>query len=63
MGIDPLESAKRELLEETGQKPGVLFSLIRIYTTWAPFSPQLDATLELLGLNTTISRLAINSKI
>lgn len=46
-----------ELLEETGEKPGVLFSLIRIYTTWAPFSPQLNDTLALLGQDRTLSRL------
>lgn len=52
-----IQSALNELLEQTGQKPGVLFSLIRIYTTWAPFSPQLDATLALLGKNTVLARL------
>jgi len=44
-------------LERTGQKPGVLFSLVRIATTWAPFSPQLDLTLELLGRDRTLARL------
>lgn len=46
-----------QLLEITGQKPGILFSLIRIATTWAPFSPQLPDTLELLGKQRTIERL------
>ncbi|QQS19393.1 glutamate--tRNA ligase [Candidatus Saccharibacteria bacterium] len=50
-------TALNELLEETGQNPGTLFSLIRIYTTWAPFSPALDATLALLGKDKTITRL------
>lgn len=45
------------LLEQTGQKPGVLFSLIRIATTWAPFSPQLNDTLALLGRERTLARL------
>lgn len=45
------------LLEATGQKPGTLFSLIRIATTWAPFSPQLNDTMYLLGKETTVSRL------
>lgn len=51
------------LLETTGQKPGILFSLIRIATTWAQFSPQLNDTLALLGKDTTLRRLeqAINS--
>ena len=54
---DTIQTALNELLEETGQKPGVLFSLIRIYTTWAPFSPQLNNTLALLGQDTTLRRL------
>jgi glutamyl-tRNA synthetase len=53
-----IQQALNELLEETGQKPGVLFSLIRIYTTWAPFSPELPATLALLGKEKTLARLA-----
>jgi glutamyl-tRNA synthetase len=45
------------LLEKTGQKPGVLFSLIRISVTWAPFSPGLAETLVLLGKEATIARI------
>jgi len=52
-----IQTALNQLLEETGEKPGVLFSLIRIYTTWAPFSPQLNDTLALLGQNRTLARL------
>lgn len=52
-----IQTALNELLEETGEKPGVLFSLIRIYTTWAPFSPQLNDTLALLGRDRTLARL------
>lgn len=54
---DNIQISLNELLEITGHKPGVLFSLIRIYTTWALFSPQLDATLELLGRDETLARL------
>ena len=54
---ETLQAALNELLEETGEKPGVLFSLIRIYTTWAPFSPQLNDTLALLGRDRTLGRL------
>lgn len=54
---EPIQVALNKLLETTGQKPGVLFSLIRIYTTWAPFSPQLNDTLALLGKEKTLSRL------
>lgn len=54
---DTIQETLNRLLETTGQKPGVLFSLIRIYTTWAPFSPQLNDTLALLGKATTLNRL------
>lgn len=47
------------LLETTGQKPGILFSLIRIATTWAPFSPQLNDTLYLLTHNVVTHRLDV----
>jgi glutamyl-tRNA synthetase len=46
-----------KLLEETGQKPGVLFSLIRIATTQAPFSPALADTLSVLGKDRSLARL------
>lgn len=46
-----------ELLEETNQKPGVLFSLIRIATTQAPASPALAETLALLGKDVVMRRL------
>lgn len=54
---DSIQVALNQLLETTEQKPGVLFSLIRIATTWAPFSPELNSTLALLGRDTTINRL------
>jgi glutamyl-tRNA synthetase len=46
-----------QLLETTGQKPGILFSLIRIATTQAPFSPALAETLSVLGKETALRRL------
>lgn len=52
-----IQETLNQLLETTGQKPGILFSLVRIYTTWAPFSPQLNDTLALLGKETTLARL------
>lgn len=60
---DSTQEALNHLLETTGQKPGILFSLIRIATTWAPFSPQLNQTLALIGKDRTIARLrtAINA--
>lgn len=54
---ESIQNTLNELLESTGQKPGILFSLIRIATTWAPFSPQLNDTLALLGQETTLKRL------
>lgn len=57
-----IQQTLNQLLESTGQKPGILFSLVRIATTWAPFSPALDETLYTLGKNKVLSRLekAIN---
>ncbi|HMR72634.1 MAG TPA: glutamate--tRNA ligase [Candidatus Saccharibacteria bacterium] len=52
-----IQDRLNNLLEVTGQKPGVLFSLVRIATTWAPFSPQLNDTLALLGKERTLARL------
>ena len=58
---ETIQAALNELLEQTGQKPGILFSLIRIYATWAPFSPQLNNTLALLGQAQTLERLGASS--
>jgi nondiscriminating glutamyl-tRNA synthetase len=44
------------LLEITGQKPAVLFSLIRIATTQAPASPGLADTLAVLGREVSLRR-------
>ncbi len=54
---EELTKELNELLESTGQKPGILFSLIRIATTQAPFSPALADTLAVLGKETTLRRL------
>lgn len=54
---DALQNTLNNLLDSTGQKPGVLFSLIRLAVSWAPFSPALNDTLAVLGKETTISRL------
>ncbi len=53
-----IQETLNKLLETTGEKPMVLFSLIRIYTTWAPFSPQLNETLALLGRDKVLQRLS-----
>ncbi len=54
---EDLTNRLNNLLETTGQKPGVLFSLIRIATTQAPASPGLAETLAVLGKETTLSRI------
>lgn len=46
------------LLLKTGQKPAVLFGIIRLALTWAPFSPGLADTMAVLGKQRTLSRLA-----
>lgn len=45
------------LLEQTSQKPAVLFSLIRIATTQAPASPGLADTLAVLGREVSLRRI------
>lgn len=54
---DTIQHTLNQLLETTGQKPGILFSLIRFAVTWAPFSPGLPETLSTLGKDATIHRL------
>jgi glutamyl-tRNA synthetase len=55
--VDDLTERLNQLLEQTGQKPAVLFSLIRIATTQAPASPGLAGTLAVLGKERGLSRL------
>ncbi|MET0980411.1 MAG: glutamate--tRNA ligase [Candidatus Saccharimonadales bacterium] len=52
-----IQDSLNNLLEITGQKPGILFSMIRLAVSWAPFSPALNDTLATLGNETSISRL------
>ncbi len=56
--IDDLTNRLNQLLEVTGQKPAVLFSLIRIAITQAPASPGLASTLAVLGKLKSLSRLS-----
>ncbi len=46
-----------QLLEATGQKPAVLFSLIRIATTQSPASPGLADTMVILGRDRVLKRI------
>lgn len=57
--FDPasIQETLNGLLESTGQKPGILFSLIRLSVSWAPFSPALNDTLAVLGKDTVIARI------
>jgi glutamyl-tRNA synthetase len=55
--VDDLTNRLNGLLEATGQKPGILFSLIRIATTQAPASPGLADTMAVLGKETTLRRI------
>jgi len=57
--FDPesIQNTLNQLLETTGQKPGILFSLIRIAVSWAPFSPALNDTLTTLGIDKVSARL------
>ena len=54
---DTIQETLNTLLETTGQKPGILFSLIRLSVSWAPFSPALHDTLAVLGKETVLARI------
>ncbi|MDB5176704.1 MAG: gltX, partial [Candidatus Saccharibacteria bacterium] len=54
---ESIQQMLNNLLEQTGEKPGTLFSLIRFAITWAPFSPALPETMTVLGRDKTIARL------
>jgi glutamyl-tRNA synthetase len=54
---EKLQETLNALLEKTGQKPGILFSLIRLAVSWAPFSPALNDTLAVLGKDSVLRRL------
>ena len=54
---DNLQEVLNELLAESDRKPAELFSLIRIAVSFAPFSPALNLTLEVLGKDVALARL------
>lgn len=56
---EAVQATLNALLETTGEKPGTLFSLIRIHLSWAPFSPQLNNMIALLGKDIVIRRLTL----
>ena len=55
--LEKITETLNQLLEETQQKPAVLFSLIRIATTQAPASPGLADTLLILDKEVTLRRI------
>ncbi len=54
---DDIQNRLNQLLEQTDQKPAVLFSIIRIASTWSPASPGLADTMHVLGKERTLSRI------
>lgn len=57
-----IQNRLNKLLEETNEKPAVLFSIIRVATTWSPASPALADTLAVLGKDKSLARLADSIK-
>ncbi len=55
--VDALQAELNKLLESSGQKPAVLFSLVRIATTQAASSPGLAESLAVLGKETSLRRI------
>ncbi|HPR10212.1 MAG TPA: glutamate--tRNA ligase [Candidatus Saccharibacteria bacterium] len=56
--IESIQDCLNSLLESTHQKPVILFSLIRLATTWAEYSPDLAPSLALLGKDEVMQRLS-----
>jgi glutamyl-tRNA synthetase len=54
---DSIQSILNQLLQDTGKKPAELFSLIRLALSFAPFSPALNLTMEVLGRDASLARL------
>ncbi len=52
-----LQDTLNQLLVQTNKKPAELFSIIRIALSYAPFSPALHLTMNVLGKNITLARL------
>jgi len=54
---EAVQATLNQLLTTTGEKPRILFSLIRIYLTWEAFSPELNRTIVQLGKEMVVRRL------
>jgi glutamyl-tRNA synthetase len=55
---DAIEAPLRELAEELGMKPGVLFGILRMAVTGQAVSPPLFESMVILGREATLPRLA-----
>lgn len=55
--VDDLTNRLNQLLADSGQKPAVLLSLIRIAITQSPASPGLADTLHVLGKDRSLARI------
>jgi glutamyl-tRNA synthetase len=57
---EDIQERLNDLLDVTGEKPAVVFSLIRIATTWSPASPQLNTSLAVLGKEISLQRIQVS---
>lgn len=55
--VDNLQAVLNSLLTDLNKKPAELFSLLRIAVSFAPFSPALGLTFEVLGKDVVLARL------
>lgn len=60
--VEAIQDTLNKLLEETGEKPVILFSIIRIAITQSPASPGLADTLYVLGKELSLKRLSLQIK-
>lgn len=56
---ESLQTTLNQILAESGFKPNVTFSIIRFALTWAPFSPNLNQMMAILGRETVLNRLKL----
>lgn len=54
---EDIQNTLNNLLAQTSKKPAELFSIIRIALSYAPFSPALPLTLEVLGKDLSLARI------
>lgn len=61
---ESIQTALNELLTQSGEKPVIMFGIIRFALTWAKYSPGLPETMRLLGKDEVLARLsaAINAQ-